>query len=117
MPRDGAVEARAGVDWFFVLTAPVTSLRDKMMVLEVQGMSVAPAFASRDEGAAFLGRLAPPEEYTVQAMHLLDIRDLVAAQDTAFVLMDGEGRFLRALAGDPVPRGGPGPDAGGDVPD
>jgi hypothetical protein len=114
MAEEGVEKAEAGVDWFFVLTAPVTSLRDKTMILDVQGMSVVPAFASREEGVAFLGRLAPPEEYAVQAMHLQDIREFMESQGTAAVLLDGEGRLVRALAGDPVPDGEGGGGSGGD---
>jgi hypothetical protein len=103
MPEQEFEKAQAGVDWFYVLTAPITKTRDKMMVLEIQGMDIAPAFASKDEGKAFLKRLAPPDDYAVQAMHIQDIREFMGAQKAAAALLDGEGRFLRALAGDPLP--------------
>lgn len=106
MAEPGIEKAKAGVDWFFVLTAPITAVRDKMMVLEAEGMSILPAFTGKGEGEAFLKRLAPPEPYAVQAMHLVDIGEFAESHGTSAVLMDGEGRLIRALAGNPLREGG-----------
>ncbi|MDR2611334.1 MAG: hypothetical protein LBG06_00295 [Deltaproteobacteria bacterium] len=103
---EGPAKAEAGVDWFFVLTAPVTRLRDKMMILEADGLSFAPAFRARADGEAFLARLAPPEEYSVQAMHVLDIREFAGSEKLAALVLDAGGRILGALAGE-IPGGGP----------
>ncbi|MDR3153282.1 MAG: hypothetical protein LBW85_03190 [Deltaproteobacteria bacterium] len=96
---EGPLKAEAGVDWFFVLTAPVTKFRDKMMLLEADGVSFAPVFREKAAGEAFLRRLAPPEEYSVQAMHRLDIEELAASQRAEALVLDGEGRILAGIEG------------------
>jgi hypothetical protein len=89
----------------------VTKHRDKMLVLEADGVSFAPVFRGREEGEAFLKRLAPPEEYAVQAMHRQDIGEFARAEKVAFLVLDGKGAILGGLEEEGRPAAG-----GGDLP-
>jgi hypothetical protein len=104
----GPVKAEAGVDWLYVLTAPVTNHRDKMMVMDLGDVSIAPVFRSRAEGESFLKILSPPEEYSVQAMHLTDIKEFADSQGMVALVLDGEGRLVGENAEWPSAREGGG---------
>jgi hypothetical protein len=93
-PPEGEKKGVEGVDWFWVITSPITIFRDKMLVLEVDGLSLTPTFRTREAGAAFLKRLDSKEWHEVQAMHVQDIMDFKTLERLAVVTLDGEGKVL-----------------------
>jgi hypothetical protein len=91
---EGDKKGEEGVDWFWVITSPITIFRDKMLVLEVDGLGLTPVFTTRAAGEAFLKRLDTTDWHEVQAMHVKDIRDFKAAERLDVVTLDGEGKVL-----------------------
>jgi hypothetical protein len=89
--------SRVREEWLFVLAAPITQHRDKIMLIEADGMSFAPVFRSREDGSAVLVRLAPDDNYAVQAMHRKDIRDFARSQNIAALILDSEGKIVTGL--------------------
>jgi hypothetical protein len=92
---EGDKKGQEGVDWFWVLTSPITIFRDKMLILEVDGVNVTPVFAVREEGESFLERVNPTEWHVVQAMHVTDIRKFAVNERLGIITLDGEGKILQ----------------------
>ncbi|MDR2198421.1 MAG: hypothetical protein LBR53_03000 [Deltaproteobacteria bacterium] len=85
---------REGVDWFWVLTTPVTIHRDKMLVLELESQyEFVPVFRSKAEAAAVLSKMAD-KNYVIQAMHRGDLRDFAASGRLRVHTVNGEGRVV-----------------------
>jgi hypothetical protein len=100
-------------EWLYVLTAPVTIHRDRMLVLESGGEDFVPAFRDRDSAAAFLERLGSPaaDDHIVQAMHLVDVRKFALESSLIVLTLDGAGAVLETFRPEPGPAA-PDPGAG-----
>jgi hypothetical protein len=83
------------VDWFWVLSTPITIHRDKMLVLELESQyEFVPVFSTREEASGVLARLGG-QEYVVQAMHVDDIRKFALSMGLRVHTVNGEGRIVK----------------------
>ncbi|MDR1164477.1 MAG: hypothetical protein LBO66_01145 [Deltaproteobacteria bacterium] len=86
-------KGEAGVDWFYVLTRPITQNRDTLLVLEIGEESVAPVFVSREDALGLRG-LMGDDRFVAQAMHKLDIAKFASQNSLTVKTVSGGGRIL-----------------------
>jgi hypothetical protein len=81
--------------WLWVVTYPVTNVRDNMLVLEGDKGDYVPVFVNRDEAEAFLDKIGGREQYLVsQAMHVFDARKFGREKSMDLVTLAGSGQIL-----------------------
>ncbi|MDR1607061.1 MAG: hypothetical protein LBT38_01435 [Deltaproteobacteria bacterium] len=82
--------------WLWVLTAPITDRRDKLLILEDEGSDLLPVFQAKNQGQTFINRFDPGGQmgFRPQAMHFLDITSLAQEKAYQIVTLDGQGRIL-----------------------
>jgi hypothetical protein len=94
--QDEGKKGQEGLDWFWVITSPVTAFRDQMLVLELDGVhEFVPVFSRRAEAEAVLKRLGASGR-AVQAMHQEDIRRFAKEKGLGVRTVSGEGRIGEA---------------------
>ena len=88
-------KGREGIDWFWLLAAPVTVHRDKMLVVELESQyEFMPVFISKDDAGEVLAKLQD-QNYAIQAMHEQAIRRLAASKNLKIHPVNGEGRIVK----------------------
>jgi hypothetical protein len=97
-PCDGGEAA-----WLWVLAAPITVNRDKLLVLEDEAGDYLPVFKAKEDGRAFLKRLNPEgdKNWQAQAMHLVDLKALAAEKLYRLLILSGEGQVLERYGPSP----------------
>ncbi|MDR2140731.1 MAG: hypothetical protein LBR11_02905 [Deltaproteobacteria bacterium] len=85
-------DPRASV-WLWVLTAPITKHRDKILILEDKFGDYTPFFLLKDEAQTFLQTLDPEGqmEFQSQAIHIFDLEALAKENNFRLLRLDSRG--------------------------
>jgi hypothetical protein len=97
--------ALADLEWVWVLTSPLTKVRDSIFVLEMEERDsgtrrrVVPIFESRPDAEALKGRLCQGSKrpYTEEAMLLNDVGRFAAKNNLEIMLLDATGAIAAHL--------------------
>jgi len=95
-------ETYAQLEWFWVLTTPITKNRDSILVVEMKEKDsgdirrIVPLFAAKEDAEHIKDRLCQDKSrtYAPQAMRLSDIGNFAAKNETELMLLDAEGGIL-----------------------
>ncbi len=94
--------ALARFEWVWVLSRPMTKVRDSILVVEMEekdggGRRIVPVFAEREDAAALKGRLAREDDYAEQAMRLDEVAAFAAKNELEIMLLDASGTIMAHL--------------------
>ncbi|MDR1394581.1 MAG: hypothetical protein LBK52_00210 [Deltaproteobacteria bacterium] len=87
-------------NWLWIMAAPITVHREKLLILSDGNGDYIPVFLDRIQARSFMDCLDPNQAtgYEDQAMHQADIESLAREMAYRMVLLDGRGHILASLA-------------------
>ena len=93
----------AKLEWVWVLTSPMTKVRDSIMVVEMEekdgggSRRIVPVFSNREDAAKLKGRLGPGGDHTEHAMRLDEVAAFAAKNELEIMLLDESGTIVAHL--------------------